>query len=117
MKSIILGLLTIATLTFVACNKDEDTSSSNSGRAGGTGGTAHPTNPSTCNFAPYRLGSKIEQLLQGATYNFEVTKATTIGADKYFVMKSSTGVQGMYVSVEELHYNKHLLVDRNNGSK
>jgi hypothetical protein len=94
MKNLSLIAIVFILLT-TSCYKDNDPAISSSG--------SNPTNPATCNFAPYRTGSKMTQTANstGATTDFEVTKDTTIGSDKYYVFVNKTSnISGLYIRVD-----------------
>lgn len=101
-QNLVYSIILLAALVFSSCSKDPAASTTTS--TSGTGITppgGNPTNPSTCNFAPYRLGSKIEQVVSGSTYNLEVIKDTMISGEKYFEFKNITmGLAGMYLRVD-----------------
>jgi hypothetical protein len=101
MKNSTKGIIIISLVLFLSsCYKDSDPAISSS--TGGSGGS-NPTNPATCNFAPYRTGSKMTQTTNttGATTDFEVTKDTTIGSDKFYVFVNKTSnISGLYIRVD-----------------
>jgi hypothetical protein len=100
MSKVFNCFLVLGVLFLASCYKEDVPGSGNS--SNNSSGGSNPTNPSTCNFAPYRLGSKMTQEdASGSTTNFEVIKDTTIGTDKYFVFLNKTSnINGTYVRVD-----------------
>ncbi|MBL7788985.1 MAG: hypothetical protein JNL75_04035 [Chitinophagales bacterium] len=101
MKKLLSGLVFIGILLVASCYKPDVPGSYNSlGNANAVG--SNPTNPSTCTYAPYRLGSKMTQKdSNGAVRNYEVIKDTTIGTEKYFMFlnKSNNNFES-YIGVD-----------------
>jgi hypothetical protein len=94
MKTNLFKIFILVIFFTFSCSKEESSNSS------GTGG--NPSNPSTCNFAPYRIGSKLEVVFKGDTSYIECTKDTFINSNKYIVQEHNKYSKNAYFRIDSL---------------